>query len=259
MEYGLYLAASSVLVNQFRQDVVANNIANINTPGFKPDRAMVQQRHPASAEGSLSLESPQAMLERLGGGVLVNPVQTVWKQGALNQTNRPLDLAIDGDGLFALSTGRGEGNQRFRFARDGRFTLNSEGYLTHATSGMRALSTRNSPIQLDPSFSVQVNADGTIVQNGERVAQLRIVTTEDQSAFRKAGRNVYQLNNNASVELDQTDATVRQGWMEESAVNPMTALMALKSASGAVNRGLQFIRYHDTLMNSAINRLGRVT
>ena len=258
MNYGLYLAASGMMVNEFRQDVAGNNIANMNTPGFKPDFVMVKGRAPERIEDQLEGFPSKDLLEGLGGGVLADQIRTSQKQGRLVHTGNSLDLAIKGEGFFTLMTGQSGSSLFRRFTRDGRFTLDNEGYLVHATSGMRVLSDGNSSIRLQEGIEPIVDADGVITQNGEQVGRLQVVTTPDQSAFKKAGNNTFTLDNNAQKELTDATGQIRQRWYEGSSVDPMRALLALKSASGAVADAVRMMQYHDGLMKSAINRLGRV-
>ncbi len=259
MNYGMYLAASGMMVNQFRQDVVANNIANLNTPGFKADSVMVQQRLPERVEDGVITATPQQMLEGLGGGVFADRVRTQHTQGQLMDSGGPLDIAIDGPGFLRLSTGRGEDNQRMRFTRDGRLALGSDGTLVHATSGMKVLGVGNRVIRLEHGVPPEIDSAGVVTQNGQRVGQLQLVSSDNLEAFVKAGKNTYQLSGNGQEELASASGTIRQGWYEASGVDPMKALLALKSTSGAVANSARMLQYHDKLMDSAINRLGRVT
>ena len=258
MNYGLYLAASGMLVNEFRQDVAGNNIANINTPGFKSDFVMVRARAPERIEDALTGIPPKEMLEGLGGGVLADEVRTRQVQGRLVKTGNPLDLAIRGDGFFTLMTGKSGSSLFRRFTRDGRFGLDKEGYLIHETSGMRVLGDGNSPIRLEKGIEPVVDANGVITQNNVQVGRLQVVSTPDASAFKKAGKNTFTLDNNAQKELSDATGQIRQEWYEGSGVDPMRALLELKSASGAVADAVRMMQYQDSLMNSAINRLGRV-
>ncbi len=258
MDYGLYLAASGMYVNLHRQDVAANNLANVATNGFKPEYAVVSGRAPERVEAGLTGLPPKELLERLGGGVLLYPDQTDHTDGPLSRTDAPLDLAIRGEGFFVFTTGKGEGNTRLRFSRDGRFTLDREGYLVHASSGMRVLDSRDQAIRIPSPDPLTIKNNGEIEQNGATIAQLGFITVDDRSILRKAGANTFLLHHNAQESRLPAPGSIEQGWVEESAVNPMAALTALNSATGAVNTNAQMLRMHDQLLNLAISRLGRV-
>jgi len=259
MNYGLYMAASGLLVNQHRQDVLANNMANVNTTGFKPNFAFVKQRDPERIEDALPLENPNRLLEGLGGGVLANPTNTKFVNGSLSRTGEPLDVAIEGEGFLTLTTGKGDSEQRFRFTRDGRMTIDKAGYLVHAGSGMKILDENERTIILDRALGVEIQPNGDVLQNGQRAANLRLVTVPDVQSFKKAGMNTFILDSAASESRQPATGEMVQGWIEDSAVDPLMTLMAINQASSAVSANAGMIHYYDELMNSAINRLGRVT
>lgn len=258
MSYGLYTAASGMMVNMYRMDVIGNNLANANTTGFKPDVAAFHWREPARVEAGLTSIAPKKMLERLGGGVGLSPNITNFKAGGLEETGNPLDVAIQGNGFFKFATGKGEGAERMRFGRDGRFTVSGDGYLVHAGSGMRVLDVGNNPIQMRPTGHVVIHPDGTIEQAGEQIGTLGVVIPPDLKQLRKAGENMFTLDNVSQKSLRSANASVKNGWLESSGVDSMSMMMELTSASNAISANARMLQMHDELMNSAINRLGRV-
>ena len=258
MNYGLYVAASGMLVNMYRMDVLGNNLANINTTAFKPDSTAFHWRDAERIEAGLTNVPAQKMLERLGGGVHLSPNVTLFRDGQLVETGNPLDLAIQGEGLFKFATGKGEGNERMRFSRDGRLTINADGYLVHAASGMRELDEGDNPIRLEPTGEVVIQPDGSVEQAGSQVARLGVVVPPDLSMLKKAGSNMFTLNSTAQASLLPGAANLKQGWLESSAVDGMSMMMELASANGAIGANARMIRMHDDLMNTAINRFGRV-
>ncbi len=258
MNYGLYTAASGMLVNMYRIDVIGNNLANVNTTGYKPDVTAFRWREAERIEGRVGNVPAHTMLERLGGGVHVAPNITLFNDGDLEETNNPLDLALQGKGFFKYATGRGEGAERMRFSRDGRMTISKDGYLVHAGTGMRALDEGDNPIQLQSTGQVQIQPDGTIEQAGLPVAKLGIVVPPDFKSLRKAGENMFILDNVSQESLLPARASVKAGWLEGSAVDSMAMMMELSSANGAIAANARMIQMNDELMNNAINRLGRV-
>lgn len=113
MNYGLQISASGVLTSMYRQDVLANNLANMSTVGYKPDVPTTMLRDPARIEDDLGFMPSNDLIERLGAGVLSAPNRVSFAQGALETTNRPMDLAIEGDGFFVVrnDSGGGPGSQ----------------------------------------------------------------------------------------------------------------------------------------------------
>ena len=128
MIYGLYLSATGVMTNAYRQDVIANNIANSETVGFKKDLALFDQRLTEAQQRRLAASGPlspsNALLEKLGGGLLVHPTTIDTAQGELEPTGSPLDVAIEGDGYFAVNSGG-----QTRLTRNGQFAVDSTGHL----------------------------------------------------------------------------------------------------------------------------------
>src|SRR3954468_12507464 len=122
MIYGLYLSASGVLASSYRQDVIANNLANAETVGFKKDVALFNQRLTEAQQRRLAVMPGQVnptdpMLERIGGGLLAHPTTIDTAQGELEPTGSPTDVAIEGQGYFAVEEARGQ----TRPTRNGQF------------------------------------------------------------------------------------------------------------------------------------------
>lgn len=100
MNYGLYLSASGVLTNMYRQDVIANNLANVETVGFKLDLPSIRQRDPESIEDSFGSDVSKRLLDKLGGGVLAAQQRINFSPGPIEKTGAPLDVALDSPGAF---------------------------------------------------------------------------------------------------------------------------------------------------------------
>src|SRR5215210_5206856 len=106
MIYGLYLSAGGVVANSYRQDVLANNLANAETVGFKRNIPLFQQRLTESQQRQMTGQGASwsdPLMERIGGGLLASPTLTDGTQGELEHTGSPMDVAIQGDGFFAVA------------------------------------------------------------------------------------------------------------------------------------------------------------
>jgi flagellar basal body rod protein FlgG len=257
MIYGLYLSASASLTQMARQDVEANNLANVDTVAFKPDSFSIRQRDVARKEDGLFHLSSSTMLERLGGGVMPLPTRVDTSPAALRETGDPLDIAIEGHGFFGVRYG--DGPDSLRLTRDGRMTLNAQGTLVRATDGSPMLGAGGGPIRLDPTLPVAIDADGTIRQAGEPVAQLMVVDAPS-NALLKAGDNLLRLAGGAQTagQLTPASGSVRQHFVETSGVDPIKAMMAVNNAANAAQSNLRMIGLFNDIMDRAINRLGRV-
>ena len=184
MTRGLYAAATGMIHQARRLDTVANNIANINTNGYKKDQVVTRAFRD---ELLLRLEKGQtAMSRRIGTinhGVTVENVVTSFRQGALQQTGENTHLALNGPGFFTVITDNGEQ----RYTRDGEFMLDSLGRLVTADGWLVA--GEMGPVYVGTT-DFSVDSLGYIMVNGEYIDRLQIVNFEDPQALRKAGHNL---------------------------------------------------------------------
>jgi flagellar basal body rod protein FlgG len=258
MNYGLQISASGAQTALYRQDVFANNLANINTVGFKPDIPAARQRPAARQEDNLPFLPSNNLLEKLGGGLQLARPRTSFDQGSLESTSSPLDLAIEGDGFFLVRAATTDSTDRLRLTRDGTMTLDGNGRLVLAGTGMPVLDTQNRIIQLDKASDITVGADGVIRQDGIEVAQLRIVDVPDHTRLTKVGRNLDTAPAETLGSAERASGTVVQFSIERSAVDSITALMDMQSAGRHVQANLHMIRSQDRMLERAIGQLGRI-
>lgn len=258
MNYGLYLSAAGAIASAHRQDVLANNLANINTVGFKPDAVDIRQRLPERLEYPGDVLDAKHLLEQLGGGIYANPTRVQLSQGALTPSGNDLDVAIDGDGFFLIQDNTGP-EPALRLTRDGRFTLNADRELVMSATGQRVLDRVNRPIRLDPSLTVNIHQDGSVMQAGRTVATLGFAAPQDPSTLIKTGNNLLRLEGGeAALAKDRPNGAIRQGYTEASAVNAITTLTSMMSAAKSVQSNLRMIQYHDNILGQAFNTFGRV-
>ena len=259
MNYGLYLSASGVLTALYRQDVFANNLANVHTVGFKTDRPSVRQRDPEAVEGGFS-EFRKHLLDKMGGGVLAGPQRVSLQRGAFQTTGNPLDLALQGENAFlAVQTmDPRTGAIRVQLTRDGRLSLNAAGQLVTAAGGHAVLDVQDRPITLQPNIPVHINAQGQISQAGQVVAQLQVTGAAQRETLVKQGQNLLWFADGRDQRSTPDDAGIVPEHVEASTVDPIRALMDLVSATKAVSSNGNLIQYHDQMMDRAINTLGRV-
>lgn len=258
MNYGLYLSASGVLTNSYRQDVFANNLANVNTVGFKPDLPTLTQRQPEAIEDLTPLGTANELLDRLGGGVLAGPQRTSFAAGPIEQTGRDLDVALtDTNSFLAVEQVDPEtGVAGVRLTRDGRLAVDGQGYLVNAT-GHRVLGNNDQPIAVEPNAKITITPDGRLQQNGGDVAQLQIARVNDTAQLEKAGANLFAFKGN-DPRVANPNPTLRVGALESSGTNAIATMMNIMATTKAATGNANLIKYHDQLMDSAVNTLGRV-
>lgn len=251
MSYGATLSAAGALTALYRQDVLANNLANVSTPGFKPDVAMTRLRDPVRIEDGLGDIPSNRMLERLGGGLLLAPTSISFAPGPIQETGNPLDVAIEGEGFLSIAGDGGE----VHLTRDGRMTRSAEGTLVHSASGRAVLDEGGRPIAIREEGTIQIDRDGTIHAGGERVARLDLTQPDDVRSLRKRGDGLFAMGDGRRA---GAAGFIRQGAVEGSGVDPVKTMIDIGSATREVSANFSMIQQHDRLMDQAINRLGRV-
>lgn len=252
---GLYTAASGMMLQMARQDVVANNIANVNTPGFKKDTTLCKafpemlisrlgevKTNPGGSRASMQPVS----IGGLGTGAVVDSIITDCSHGNIKKTDNKYDLALNGEGYFVVKTAQGE-----RFTRDGCFKLNNEGLLTN-NQGDAILDQHDNPITIDGEFSVDTN--GNIIINGEIRATLKIVNFADPQTLQKEGDN---MRGQAQYTLAANPQVV-QGYVEESNVNAVKEMVNLITVVRAYESLQKVVEAEDETLSVAIDQVGSV-
>ncbi|MGZ3496508.1 MAG: flagellar basal-body rod protein FlgF [Vulcanimicrobiaceae bacterium] len=259
MVRGLYTAAAGALVAQSQADVIANNLANVDTSGFKQTLLQVQSapemnlyRFQTDPGQDSSKRTPGVSVAQpigaLGTGAEVYDTPAVFGQGALEHTGNDLDLAIQGNAFFATQTPQG-----IRYTRDGQFARDPQGYLV-TMDGSRVLG-HNGAIIL-PQGGVQVGQDGTITQNGRAIDQLRIAQFANLTALRPEGDNRF-VDTGAARPTPSTASTVNQGFLEKSNANVVRSMVDLITAQRWFEANEKVIQTQDQEAGLAISAVGR--
>jgi flagellar basal-body rod protein FlgG len=257
MSYGLQISASGVMTSMYAQDVYANNLANIDTPGFKPDIPYRLPRQDVRDEDHLPFLPSDKLLERLGGGTLLNPNRVDFTQGALKDTGNPLDVAIAGEGFFVVKVESDKQGDRIRLTRDGRMTRNALGQLVMSATGLPVLDAQNRPITLGPG-KVTISEDGTVCAGGRECGQIQMVEVQDKTGLTKIGHSLFSADANTLSSTGKASGTIRQGVYEDSSAEEVKMLMRMTDAGRDVESNVSMIQQHDKMMDRAINGLGRV-
>ncbi len=254
MNYGLYLSASGVLTNMYRQDVFANNLANSETVGFKPDAPSIRQREPEAIEDHLGFGASQRLLDKLGGGVLAGPQGIRFAPGPMRQTGNPFDAALQDDqSFFAVEAGEGKTS----YTRDGRFTLNGEGALVNQ-NGHAVLGAAGQRIIVPGDTKARIDAHGRVVATtGEVLGQLRVVRIPDTRHLVKQGGGLFSYTGNAEPEVVAAPV-VQAGHVEGSGVDPIKTLMDMTNSGKAAQANADLIKFFDRLMEHAVTTFGRI-
>jgi flagellar basal-body rod protein FlgF len=244
MDNALYVGLSRQMVLKRQMDIVANNIANADTNGFKVESLMTKA---VPGPPAFTLEGPRPIKFVGDDGVARD-----FGQGSLRRTDAPFDVAVDGKGFFKVSTKGGD-----RFTRDGHFRLDDVGNLT-TQSGDPVADDGGGQIVLDPlKGEVTVAADGTVSQGADRVAKIGVFQFTNLGALEKTGDNYYKNSSNQQP-APATDAKVRQGMLEGSNVNSILEITRMIEVSRAYEQTTQMMSSQADLSRNSVARLGRV-
>lgn len=258
MYYGSDISASGVLTAMHRLDALANNLANIDTVGYKPVSAMTMQRDPVRQEDGLEFMPSNDLMERLGAGTLMAPSRVSFRQGPVETTGNDLDIAIEGDGFLVTRTGSDGNKDAIALTRDGRLTLNGRGELVQAASGLPILDTGGRTIRLRDDETIDIDNKGMIRQNGDQVAQIRLVDVPDRAQLVPEGDGHFRPSASAAANLSPAGGRILQHAVEGSAVQEVAALLQIQGASSAVSANIGVMTYQDRLAERAINTFGRI-
>ncbi|MEW6228875.1 MAG: flagellar basal-body rod protein FlgF [Bacillota bacterium] len=253
MVRGIYVAASGMVAGMLQQDVIAQNLANVDTPGYKKDVALMgsfahEMAVRVEDRGARRLGSA-VPIGLLGSGAFVRGVGFDPREGPMIETGGTFDLAIQGDAYFVVATPEGEA-----YTRNGAFALNAKGELTTA-SGMPVLG-EGGVITVPSGARADVRADGVVVANGKPRGRLRIVCFEDPSRLRKVGGGLFAAD--AGTARPAASAAIRQGFLEMSNVNAVTEMVQMIAGMRAYETCQKVIWYLDETLDKAVNGVGRV-
>ncbi len=244
MLQSLYTASSGLKIQQQNIDQIANNISNINTTGFKASRMDFKEAiYQAMKEGENNLQR--------GHGALIDATVRLFVQGTIVDTGRTLDLAINGNGFFAVDGSNGE----VLFTRDGIFDVTE-------LNGNQYLVTKDGNFVLDANFEritvncapeeIKINSMGEISANGEVVATLGLFEFSNVNGLEAAGSNKYVATANSGEPI-ASNSTVKQGAYEASSVDMATEITRLIKAQKAYSVISRVISTSDEMQSMANN------
>jgi len=245
---GLYTSATGMLALMSKQDVISNNLANVNTTGYKKDYISVRSFPEALvyAEGGRSSSMDAlAPIGQLSAGVGIGKTGFINSNGNLRQTGGDFDLALAGDGLFTVKTPAGE-----MYTRNGNFGLDSLGRLVNQDGHLVMGESR--PVKIEGD-DVVVDVSGRIFVDGSYVDTLKIRRFNEEE-LRKAGSNAFVASSKGEV----VDAVVRQGYLEGSNVDVVSEMVEMIAMVRSFEANQRILKSQDELMSRAVNDVGRL-
>ena len=246
MIYGLYLSAQGAEAQAMRIDVIANNLANASTNGFKRDFPVFQTHEMFDQLHGVPADIPADQLNQTGG-ITAAGVVTDYSQGPMQLTKGDFDLAIAGEGYFRVVA-----NGQPSLTRDGQFTMNDRGELVTVGHGYPVLGNNGQPVVFPvDTKKAQFNPDGTIQAFDSlglpiNVGQLDIVRPESYEQLMKVGNNL--LVGGGRLQSVSKETQVMQGYLEGSGTNSIMEMVDLIQASREFETNLNMLKLQDDAM-----------
>jgi flagellar basal-body rod protein FlgF len=244
----MYISAEGAAAQAQRLEVIANNLANVDTAGFKQDMPTFQARF-AEAIQQGQAQAGDGSINDIGGGVMMFDVDTDHSIGQLKHTGNDFDLAINGSGFFHV---RGDDGQQY-LSRAGNFALDTQGRLVTQNGHRPVLDQAGSEIVLSRDLPWSISPDGFISQGGTIYA-LGMSQPESLEELVKTGNNLFRPAGDVRP-LQLNERNIRQGYLEMSGANPVRQMMAMIETTRAFEANTRMIQNQDTMLGSLISRV----
>jgi len=266
MVKGLYTAYTGMVNQQNRLDVMTNNLANSATNGFKKEGATSQSFDNVLAV-KIKDSSDYNLPKKLGDvtlGVKVGETYTDYSQGSFRVTDNVYDVALDGDGFFAVSFTNKQGETSVKYTRDGAFSVTRDGYLVtkdgdyvlNQAGAMASNPGQANYLRVDPNVELKIDEQGNLTQNNVVLGQIGVVNFQDNDFLSKYGENMYELVDGGQVQA--SNARVVQGTLEMSNVNVVSEMVEMITISRAFESNQKIMQTLDTTLEKVANNIGRI-
>lgn len=243
---GLYTAVSGMISQEAKQDVVTNNLANVNTVGFKVDNLATKSFEEVLLSNRDKIVNGRNVKVNIGTinfGSKIDEVATNFTQGTLDKTDKKTDFAINGRGFFVLERNNGVNAERY-YTRDGHFHVNSQGFLVNDSGdsviGINAESGVEEPINVNVNSLDQFN--------------MMIVDFEDYNSLTKIGDNLYR----GEGQQIAANGDIKQYHLEKSNVNVTREMIEMMTVMRTFETNQKIIQSLDETLGKAANEIGRV-
>ncbi len=282
---GLYTAYTGMLNEQHRMDVLANNLANSTTNGFKKEGTTSQAfdtvlaykikdlsepgnlprplaRNRAVDENELNNPNNEDYLERrvrrtgLNLGVKIGENYVDYSVGPIKETGNQFDLAISDRGFFAVEYTNKAGETSTKYTRDGNFTMDLQGYLV-TQDGDFVLDDNGRRIRMETELPVSIDRNGNITQDGGFVATIGLTDFEDYNDLERFGENYFQPIEGA-VETEEVGSQIYAGYLEMSNISVVTEMVNMITLQRQYESNQKVITTYDDTLDQAVSQLGRL-
>lgn len=238
MESTLIVALARQMAARDQVESVANNIANVNTTGYKGERAIFNE-----------FLTPGGASERVAFPRYVG-LHRQMQEGAINATGNSLDVALRGQGFLVVETPAGP-----RYTRDGHFSLNARSEIVNGR-GLKLLDDRDRPLRVpEGTASITITADGTVSADGRELGRLKLVRFENEQRLQRAGESLYATD---APPLAAENVEIVQGSLEASNVQPILEVTRMIEASRVYQSAKKIVDGEDERIRKAIDKLAKV-
>ena len=237
MQTATYVALSRQTVLGRSMDVIANNLANMSTTGFKSETPLFQEYLQAGPKGQTISYVRDIGVVRDG------------RSGDLSSTGNPLDIGINGGGYFQVNTTDGP-----RYTRNGRFQIDSGRNLVTA-QGNQVLNAAGQPITIPQgATSISIGADGSVATETGPIGKIALTSFANEQDLVAAGNGLYATS---ATPVPDTTSTMHQGFLEQSNVQPILAMIQMQQLQGAYSSAQNLIEGEDNRLRNAIDKLSK--
>jgi flagellar basal-body rod protein FlgF len=234
--YGYYQSAAGMMVQEYRQDVLANNLANADTHGFKREIASFAQRL-SPRDAGMPGKGNDAYRSLPGNAALAR-TETDFSEAPFEVTGNELDVAIAGPGFLRVATARGEA-----LTRDGRIVSDADGRLVAAIDGAAILGRGGQEIRTNPrGGAISIDTDGGVSQNGIRVGEIGVVEPADYAGLQKIGAGRFAAG---TAQLADSKSSLLAGRVEQSGVESVRELTTMLESTRAYQLNAQMLTLQD--------------
>lgn len=246
MNSGMYAAVSGNLSAMRRMEIITNNLANINTLGYKKDKVSFESVLASSAY-------PPAVPQATTADPILQTenISIDYAAGVMSRTGNPLDIAVDGDGFFTVAGPEGPA-----YTRQGNFRMDKDGILV-TSDGFPVTGSGGGNIKVRGG-SISIGAKGDVIVDGEQVGTLKIVDFPKPYNLRKIGSAMFMPADPQTTPQAAANAEVRSEYLEASNVEPISEMVQLIDASRYFDSCQRVILGFDNITSKAANELGKL-
>ena len=254
---GLYTAVSGMITQEAKQDVITNNMANVNTTGFKADNLVIKKFEDVLIQNydkAMGGKNVQNTIGSLSMGSRIDGSTTDFTQGIIESTDKPTDFALEGKGFFAVSRTDGINNKEV-YTRDGSFHVNTGGFLVNSSGdsvlGKNAANGNTEPIFIGKG-TISSDEKGNIAVDGRAKYKIKTVDFADYKQLVKIGDNLYE----GQSPVDSNNIGMRQNSLEKSNINVINEMTNMMTVMRIFEANQKVVQAMDETLGKAVNEVG---